>query len=396
VPEPLPVTVVIPAYNRPDMVARAVRSALGQRPRPPAEVIVVDDCSSDGTGDAASAAGATVIRHDVNRGEGAARNTAIRAAGEEWIALLDSDDEFLPGHLAALWPHRNGHVILGSSGIACAPDPADDGLIGRARETSQLLRSPADLLYGGNALVATSVIVRRDAVLEAGLFAEGMLRGVDLDLWLRVLERGTGYVSPDVTVRYHLHEGQLTGDDAPMWMSAHRAVVDAYNNRPWFSRAASARSEARVMWDQLRLDLRNGDRVAALRVARQIASDVYRTWSLIELLAYRFLLRRRRGRYTRSGTSSLRVWASNAEVVAAVRHRGLVGVEPLRPRGFYEGLDDALRRPAGVTITDSLIRAATARVGGSKIIRTGRGKLDGLDSLLEEVTVTWPRPPGTS
>ena len=109
VSEPLPVTVVIPAYNRPAMVQRAVRSALDQRPRPPAEVLVVDDCSSDDTAAVASAAGATVIRHDVNRGGAAARNTAIRAAGHDWIAFLDSDDELLPtsprGAVAASrWP----------------------------------------------------------------------------------------------------------------------------------------------------------------------------------------------------------------------------------------------------------------------------------------------------
>ena len=97
VPDPLPVSVVIPAFNRPEMVARAVRSALEQQPRRPAEVIVVDDASSDDTAAAASAAGARVIRHEVNQGEGAARNTAIRAARHDWVALLDSDDEFLPG-----------------------------------------------------------------------------------------------------------------------------------------------------------------------------------------------------------------------------------------------------------------------------------------------------------
>ena len=161
-------------------------------------------------------------------------------------------------------------MILGSTGIACAPDPANDALVGRARETSRLLHSPPDLLHGGNALVATSVLLRRDTALEAGLFAEGMERAADLDLWLRVLERGTGYVSPAVTVRYHVHEGQVTGDAASMW-SAHSAVVDGYCDRPWFSRTASARSEARVMWDQLRLDLRQGNRLAALRFASQLS-----------------------------------------------------------------------------------------------------------------------------
>jgi glycosyltransferase involved in cell wall biosynthesis len=80
----LPVSVVIPAYNRPSLVLRAVRSALAEGPRPPAEVIVVDDCSGDETGAAAGAAGARVIRHEANQGEGAGRNTAIRAASQPW------------------------------------------------------------------------------------------------------------------------------------------------------------------------------------------------------------------------------------------------------------------------------------------------------------------------
>ena len=210
VSEPLPVTVVIPAYNRPAMVQRAVRSALDQRPRPPAEVLVVDDCSSDDTAAAASAAGATVIRHDVNRGGAAARNTAIRAAGHDWIAFLDSDDELLPHHLAALWPHRDGHVILGSSAIACAPDPADDSLIGRAGRRPEVLKRPSSVLRHGNVLVTSSVIVRREVAIAAGLFTEGMKRSADLDLWLRILERGTGYVDPNVTVRYHQHPDQVT------------------------------------------------------------------------------------------------------------------------------------------------------------------------------------------
>src|SRR3954447_2305424 len=149
------------------MTARAVRSALAQHPDPPAEVVVVDDCSSDETGAAAAAAGARVIRHTVNRGEGGGRNTAVRQAREPWVALLDSDDEWLPGHLAALWPHREGRVVLGSTAVTSADD-----LWGRERDTPRPLASPADLLRGGNALVASSVIVRRDPVLSVGGFRE--------------------------------------------------------------------------------------------------------------------------------------------------------------------------------------------------------------------------------
>src|SRR4051794_32304698 len=96
--EPLPVSVVIPAYRRPGMVERALRSVLAQTRRP-AEVIVVDDASGDDTGARAAALGARVITHERNSGRGATRNRGIAAASQDWIALLDCDDEWLPRHL---------------------------------------------------------------------------------------------------------------------------------------------------------------------------------------------------------------------------------------------------------------------------------------------------------
>src|SRR5205085_6920251 len=93
--ETLPVTAIIPAYNRPGPTVRAIESILGQRPAVPAEIIVVDDGSADDTADAAEATGVRVVRHEVNQGLAAARNTGIEAASHEWVALLDSDDEWL-------------------------------------------------------------------------------------------------------------------------------------------------------------------------------------------------------------------------------------------------------------------------------------------------------------
>jgi glycosyltransferase involved in cell wall biosynthesis len=380
VSEPLPVSVVIPAYNRPAMVSRAVRSALDQRPRPPAEVIVVDDCSSDDTADAASAAGATVIRHDVNRGGAAARNTAIRAAAHDWIAFLDSDDELLPNHLEALWPERDGHVILGSSAIACAPDPAYDSLIGRAGRSPEVLDRPESVLRHGNVLVTSSVIVRRDVAIAAGLFTEGMKRSADLDLWLRILERGTGYVSPVVTVRYHQHSGQVT-DDLTKTFDAYAAIVDAYRGRAELSRSAGAGAEARLLWDRLRLDLRLGRRGAALKGLWRIVRDPYKAPGLLDLLGHRILLRRRRRSYTRSGAPSIRVWTSSAELVADARGRGLATLDPVQRRGFWAGLFPVLRRPAGMTVTDSAVRAAVARVAGSQAVRVRPGATGALDEL---------------
>ena len=100
-----PVSVIIPAFNRADTLPRALRSVLGQSLRP-AEVIVVDDHSQDATAEVAERWGVRVIRHERNRGAAAARNTAAAAATQPWLAPLDSDDEWLPHHLATLWPLR--------------------------------------------------------------------------------------------------------------------------------------------------------------------------------------------------------------------------------------------------------------------------------------------------
>ncbi len=292
----LPVSVVIPAYNRADLVARAVVSAWEQRPAPPAEIIVVDDASTDATASAAEAAGATVVRHDHNRGEGAARNTAMRAATQQWVALLDSDDEWLPGHLTSLWPFESGRVILGGTAVATDGNPAGDRLWGLGRDRPVELRSPADVLANGNLLVASSVLVRRATALAVGAFKEDMPRGADLDLWLRVLERGPGVVSPDVTVRYHLHAGQVSDDRTSMW-DAHRALLAEYADRPWCTARVRRAADAVLMWDELRAELRSGDRLPAARTAVTLAADPVKLASVGRLLAERRRVRRRSRAY---------------------------------------------------------------------------------------------------
>lgn len=87
------VSVIIPAYNAVGTVAEAVGAVVRQAgvPADQRECIVVSDGSTDGTDEAARAAGATVLRVAVNRGCGAARNAGTRAARGAWIAFTDAD-----------------------------------------------------------------------------------------------------------------------------------------------------------------------------------------------------------------------------------------------------------------------------------------------------------------
>jgi glycosyltransferase involved in cell wall biosynthesis len=88
------VSVVIPAMNEAGAIASVVRGltdAAAWR-----EIIVVDDGSSDGTGEQAAAAGARVIRHPYNKGNGAAVKTGIRAATGEYLLIIDADGQHQP------------------------------------------------------------------------------------------------------------------------------------------------------------------------------------------------------------------------------------------------------------------------------------------------------------
>jgi glycosyltransferase involved in cell wall biosynthesis len=97
---PFTVSVVIPAYNEAHGIARVIERIRTYIPT--AEIIVVDDCSQDDTAAVARAAGARVIRHPVNRGNGAAVKTGIRRAHGEVVLLMDADGQMDPRYIPDL------------------------------------------------------------------------------------------------------------------------------------------------------------------------------------------------------------------------------------------------------------------------------------------------------
>ncbi len=98
--DPADVTVVIPAYNEAAIIGPVVTAL--QAMAAWREILVVDDGSADGTGAAAAAAGARVVTHPYNKGNGASVKTAIRAAAGDWIVIADGDGQHRPEDVARL------------------------------------------------------------------------------------------------------------------------------------------------------------------------------------------------------------------------------------------------------------------------------------------------------
>ena len=288
----LPVTVVIPAYQSAETLARAVASARSQEPGPPAEILVVDDGSQDGTAALARECGATVLVHEHNRGLAAARNTAVDAATQPWLAFLDADDEWLPHHLATLWPLRDGHDLVAGSAIVSAPHRIR--YHGPVRTREQRPRSPVALLANENYVAISAALARTDAVRKAGGFRP-YKAAEDLDLWARLLTAGSAVVVPAVTIVYHVHPGQMSADTAAV-QASHLRVIEAHAGAAWWTPALPERYRGTLAWHHAALAYRAGrPRYAAGVIVRALAQPE-QARGLVAFITRRLRVRRQAAR----------------------------------------------------------------------------------------------------
>jgi glycosyltransferase involved in cell wall biosynthesis len=183
-PKPL-VSVVIPTYNRGWTLKEAIDSVLDQD-YGNLELIVVDDGSTDDTPQLLSAY-ADRLRYlrQTNRGVSAARNAGIRASRGAFIALLDSDDIWLPGKLIA----QVDYFIRHPQALICQTQEIWIRN-GRRVNPGKRHRKPAGMIFEKSlalCLVSPSAVMMRPSLLaEVGLFDESLPACEDYDLWLRI------------------------------------------------------------------------------------------------------------------------------------------------------------------------------------------------------------------
>jgi glycosyltransferase involved in cell wall biosynthesis len=287
------VSVVIPTRNRPRHVARAVRSVLAQT-FSDLEILVVDDASTDDVGAVLAPladARVRVLRHDRRRGACAARNTGIDAARGRFVALLDDDDEWMPGKLAAQVARFASTPEIGL--VYCGVEVVSEAT-GEVQRRSLPKGAPltyADLLRS-TGFGASAAVVRRECFAAIGGFDETLAGAQDRDMWLRIAKRYRLDYVPDALVRWYIHGEQIT-TDLGVKITARRQLLHKYADDLRSHPAALARlllslgmmygADARpapAAWCFLRAIRRSPrDPVPYRHLARLLSSRAgYRTW----------------------------------------------------------------------------------------------------------------------
>lgn len=225
------VSVVIPAYNQSQFLGEAIRSVITQD-YPDTEIIVVDDGSTDETPLVAAQFGERVryIRQR-NGGLSAARNTGIRAARGEYIALLDADDFWQPGFLPEVVRHLDNNHRLGAVHTGQKfVDRQGKPLYQYGVETVPDHRL-YDRLLDGEFFGADSVLVRRECFDRVGLFDEELRGSEDWDMWLRVSREFRFAGIPKPLLNYRMHGDNMSAD--PSYMLRYQLrVVEKHFGKP--------------------------------------------------------------------------------------------------------------------------------------------------------------------
>lgn len=188
------ISVVIPAYNAGPFINRTLDSVLAQT-LPADEIIVVDDGSTDNTAEVVKAYGSKVTYiYQENAGDAAARNTGITTAKGDWIAFLDHDDEWLPDktqHQMELL-NRNPHLYWCAANFYRQSCDNKVIVVNIASITKALTGKDSFANFFTAVcknkcnFMTSTMIIRKAAFDQAGLFDTHWLRCADRDMWCRI------------------------------------------------------------------------------------------------------------------------------------------------------------------------------------------------------------------
>lgn len=198
------ISVIIPMFNARNTINRAIRSVFCQTYSGSVEVIVINDGSTDDSLDLVNGIDQIPSNYTLqiisqnNKGVSAARNLGIRIACSDWVCFLDSDDEWLPEKLSS-----QVKILKSSPEI----DFLGCNLYGQEyrffwKKEKPLMKVKLwELLLKMHPQTSTA-IVRKNVLLNVGLYNESMRHAEDGDLWIRICSTHSFWFSTDSLVVY--------------------------------------------------------------------------------------------------------------------------------------------------------------------------------------------------
>ncbi|MGC4042588.1 MAG: glycosyltransferase [Armatimonas sp.] len=217
------ISVIIPAYNAASYLERTVRSVLSQT-RPPDEILIVDDGSTDDTPRVATSFGPNVryIRQE-NAYVGPARNNGFRNTTGEYVLFLDADDLLLPEHLETLLQALESHPEAGLAYCRSQTIDSDDNVVEPLWDKEDFEGDVWKSLVTGNFVRSPGcALFRRTALEKAGPWESNKrMRGnEDWDMLLRVAETAPFVRVERALFQYRVHSTNMSGDAVKMHVGA--------------------------------------------------------------------------------------------------------------------------------------------------------------------------------
>jgi len=202
------ISVVIPTYNRQAFIKKAILCVLNQTVNID-EIIVIDDGSTDDTKKIIQDLDIKYIYQE-NKGVSSARNAGIKAAKNEWIAFLDSDDIWNETKIEEqiAFHDKNPHILLSHTDELWI---RNDKVINQKKHQQK----PSGFCFLDNLpackIGPSTVMMHKDLFDVVGLFDEDLTVCEDYDLWLRISkEHEIGYIPKKLMTKYAGHENQLS------------------------------------------------------------------------------------------------------------------------------------------------------------------------------------------
>lgn len=207
----VPISVVIPTYNRENKILNSISSVLKQT-LPPKEIIVVDDGSTDATVSKIQETFSDKVQILLleHKGVSHARNRGVENASGDWIAFLDSDDEWLSEKLERQWKHIEEHPeteILQSQEIWIRNGRKVNPPTRLSKKDGDIFEQSLEFC----SVTPSSVLLKKELYQNQGGMDEKLLACEDYDLWLRITSQTTVVLLDEfLLVRYGGHKDQLS------------------------------------------------------------------------------------------------------------------------------------------------------------------------------------------